>query len=241
MQLLVDLGNTRFKWAVLDGDRLSPAQAVVHRGQDLAAILSAAWADGPVPSAVHLASVAAHDKRQLVEDWVRRHWACELREHVSGKSVLGLHNAYRDPVRLGVDRWLALVAAWQDFGQPICVVDCGSAVTVDILDGEGGHLGGWIVPGLQLMRQALQQGTPLAMAKGVADTAFGQDTETGIRNGTAQAIVGLIEQALSVSHLSPRLLLTGGDAAEVAHLLNREYEIRPDLVLEGLAAVLKGA
>ena len=68
-------------------------------------------------------------------------------------------SGYRDPERLGVDRWLALIAARERSKQPTVIVDAGSACTIDLLDSEGRHLGGYILPGLTAMGEALVRGT----------------------------------------------------------------------------------
>lgn len=241
MKLLVDLGNTRIKWASWEDGRLSASHSLEHRDKVLGILLSEAWAELPAPRQVHLASVVSADKQQQFEQWVREHWACGLIQHESPPSQLGLHNGYAEPRRLGIDRWLAMLGAWLSARQAACVVDCGSAVTIDILDEHGEHHGGWIVPGLYMMRSALRQGTALALPAGDAKAVLGRDTESAILNGTVQAVIGLIEQALTQLPSPARLVLTGGDAQVVARQLSRTYEIHPDLVLEGLAGVLKGA
>jgi type III pantothenate kinase len=239
--LLVDIGNSRLKWAVLSAASMSPVTAIPHRERELAAVLDQAWGELETPSRVHIACVMPEASRQAVSDWVRDHWACPLSWAVSESEALGVRNGYAEPGRLGVDRWLALLGAWRRVRSAVCVVDCGSAVTLDIVDADGQHLGGWISPGLALMRTVLQAGTDLPLVRGGGSGEPGRSTDAAIRAGTLQAIVGLIAQGMQLAPDSARLLLTGGDAAQLASQLHYPYEICPDLVLEGLAGTLEGA
>ena len=120
------------------------------------------------------------------------------------------------------------------------MVDCGSAITVDILDTRGQHLGGMIAPGLLLMREALRQGTALPPVPGGVIDILGDDTQAAIQAGTTVALLGLIERACRQAPPNARLLLTGGDAEQLASLMAAPYELCPDLVLEGLAGTLNG-
>jgi type III pantothenate kinase len=240
-RLLVDLGNSRLKWARWSGGALAPSAALVHRDRELGALLDQAWGALEAPSQVHVASVVPAAQREELADWIRSRWACPLRWAESTAEALGVHNGYDEPAQLGVDRWLALLGAWRRTCGPACVVDCGSAVTLDILDAGGRHLGGWIAPGLALMRSALQSGTGLPLVQGTGSGEPGRNTRDAILGGCLPAAAGLIAQGLRRAPEGARLLLTGGDAAQVAPHLHHPYEICPDLVLEGLAGILEGA
>ncbi|MCU0971357.1 MAG: type III pantothenate kinase [Gammaproteobacteria bacterium] len=165
---------------------------------------------------------------------------CELVRAVP--SAFGLSNGYRDPASLGVDRWLAMLAAWHARREACCVADCGSAVTIDAIDAGGRHLGGLIIPGMRLMHDALRRGTAIPETTPAADESFfGRDTAGAVASGIAQAIAGAIERAVAaasaVGRQRPRLVVTGGDGPAIAEALNAACEIRPALVLEGLALV----
>lgn len=238
--LLVDIGNSRLKWASLAGGVLSPATAVPHQGRDMGSVLNQAWAHLPRPSRVHVACVLPEAQRQALADWVHDHWACALNWAVSASEALGVRTGYDAPAQLGVDRWLALVGAWRRTRGATCVVDCGTAVTLDIIDASGQHLGGWISPGLTMMRTALQTGTDLPRVHGSGCGGPERNTRDAIRTGTLQAIAGLVARGMQYAPEASRLLLTGGDAAQLASQLQHPYEIYPDLVLEGLAGILEG-
>jgi type III pantothenate kinase len=149
---------------------------------------------------------------------------------------------------MGVDRWVAMVGAWNAWHRALVVVDAGTAVTIDAVDDDGQHLGGQIIPGVGLMASALGTATSdipvfdLADRSSVRDIEiFGDSTEAGVANGVFNAVTGAVERAISVLRSSahdPVTVLTGGDASAMLQALAEAPEYRPNLVLEGLAALL---
>ena len=153
----------------------------------------------------------------------------------------GVKIAYRHPEKLGVDRWLALLAARKIYSCSTCVVDCGTAITIDLLDEEGQHLGGVIAPGLTLMKKSLAGATQdLDFFESQFPIGLADNTEAAIYSGTLFSIVGLIEHTMS-KNLGFQLILTGGDAEIVAKELSVDAIVRSDLVLQGLAVVITSA
>jgi len=152
----------------------------------------------------------------------------------------GLVNAYRDVRRMGADRWHAMVAGWHGLNDSFAVVDAGSAVTVDYVSVEGLHLGGYILPGLQMMRRSLQaDAARVIFEEGESfETAPGHNTSECVHHGLNWLGLGAVEQvrkdldALGLKNL----IVTGGDA-ERWLLLGLEAEHRPALVFEGLALI----
>lgn len=248
MILLVDAGNTRIKWAGLHGAVLQSGPAVLRRdgAQDVDA-LATAWAALPVPQRLLVASVAGPDFSARVEAWARKFWGIEP-EFVSARArAFGIANAYSEPQRLGVDRWLALVAARRLVAGAVCVVDCGTALTVDVLAQDGEHLGGLIIPGLGLMRRALLEKTAGIEAALIAAPSreevslLAKDTRSGVMGGTLYAAVAVIDRIVHdvTEALGVELtcVLTGGDAEAVRSLLPAAFLHEPELVLKGLAVV----
>lgn len=239
LQLLIDLGNTALKWAVLRDAQLGAVAYRPHAGQDAARLFDALWTTQPPPAAVYLASVAPTELRQQLLDWLARRWQLTPTLLHSEGSAFGLSNGYRDPAQLGVDRWLAMVGAWTRRPGPWCVVDCGTAATVDAIDAAGQHRGGFILPGIAMARRALLQHTAIPRVEDVADAvAFGTDTAAAVALGGRLAIVGAIEHAvrtLAQGGAQPGLLLTGSEAEQLAPHLQLPYGLAPDLVFEGMA------
>jgi len=240
MMLLIDLGNTRLKWAWWRDGRLQDGGALLHRGRDLGAELAQAWHGLPQPRAVHVASVAQPALRDQLTSVVTARWSCPIHLAVSQVEQAGVHNGYHDPAQLGVDRWLAMIGAWRRVQGAVCVVDCGSALTLDILDHQGRHQGGVIAPGLRLMGDALTRGTALPALAGAVTATLGRDTQTAMAAGTLQALQGLVGRCRRQAPADARLLLTGGDAGVIAAGIDGPHELIPDLVLEGLGGTLDG-
>lgn len=238
MELLVDIGNTRIKWCLLDAGVLREPDALRHSGERLP-VLQAAWSKLSVPAGVRVASVASAPTEALVSALSLQLWGIPVIFERPRQQVLGFTLAYTEPERLGVDRWLAMLAARHRGPGPTLVVDCGTAITLDALDASGNHLGGLILPGFGLLWSAFFAGT------GMSQLPFRKHpgllgTETGdcIAAGALQAVTGMIERVrnrLVETGREPRLVLTGGDAAQVAEQLGGACELVPELVLQGLA------
>lgn len=241
MQLLVDLGNTRLKWACRPGD-WRPA-TLVHGGRDMAGALAEAWGGLAAPRAVLAVSVAAASARAAFEQWVGARWGVEVRYARPLPQQCGVRNRYLDPGALGADRWAAVIGARAAIpAGNLAVIDCGTAVTVDALSASGDFLGGIIVPGIALQRQALLAGTGgIRAADGDESTALARSTGDAVAAGTLYAVLGAIERACGEFERALgapfELVLTGGDALRIQAQLERSARHVPDLVLRGLARV----
>lgn len=231
--LLLDVGNTRLKWGLADAQGLRESGAVVHDGEPAEALRALHL---PQPGELWVAHVtgAAHEARlsQTLKALLGR----DPRYARSAAQWRGLRNAYAEPERLGVDRWLVMVAAWAERRTAACVVDAGTAMTVDCLDAQGRHLGGIIAAGLLTQQRAVLGHTRFATRDVAAtyDGGLGLDTEACVRQGAMLACLGAIDRAAARAGAGARCLLTGGDAALLLPHLDGRWEHRPHLVLEGL-------
>lgn len=243
--LLVDVGNTRVKWATSDGRRLATSRSAAY-----AEWSAEDWRETLLGECrferVLVASVARGEAVDRLRMAVRVATGREAEFVASTREAAGVRNAYRDPVQLGVDRWLAVVAAHHDPGGACCVVDVGTAATVDAVRGDGQHLGGFIVPGPDLMVGSLLRGTSdlavrSASSEPGAAAYFADNTRDAIHRGCRLALASLVDR--SVADLGrllgtlPHLLLTGGAAGEIQPHLRSSFTLDPDLVLRGLAVV----
>ncbi|GIX31512.1 MAG: type III pantothenate kinase [Porticoccaceae bacterium] len=234
MILDIDLGNSRLKWLLRN-----------HQGevQEEGAGESARWADvlprGPSLQRIRVASVRGDLNAELARHCRERYGvACEFARVREG--LLGLSCAYREPDRLGVDRWLALLACVGEGLRRALVVDAGTALTLDLLD-EGRHRGGFILPGLAAMARALGENTWGVAAAGREEGRLeaGRDTATCVANGALLAAVGAIERAWR-QYAAPPVVVTGGDGPRLVAFFPSSVDarLRPDLVLAGLALAL---
>ncbi len=241
MNLLLDIGNSRIKWCSLQHGRLAQMHAAVYDPGNLEAWCLAHLSDWRRPDAVLAANVAGPEVATELSDWCRKHWQLTPWFASTGTEAGGVRNGYRDSSQLGVDRWLALIAARQMTDKPVCVFSCGTAITLDAMNGMGEHLGGVIMPGPELMRMALNLATRGARTAGslAGELALGRDTEAGVANGIAYASAGLVERL--VADLGRPLggdiecLMTGGGAGGLAPLCRVPLRVIDDLVLRGLA------
>lgn len=164
---------------------------------------------------------------------------------IAQHSAFGVSNGYSEPHKLGPDRWAALIAAHHAQLGATCIVDCGTALTIDVLTADGKHLGGLIMPGLNLMRSALFFHTHALPCKMNLETetdiaSLARDTQAGIRSGTLYAVVATIERVIADIASDRKLrtrVITGGDAEHIAPRLAGHYRHEPDLVLQGLAII----
>ena len=240
MLLVIDIGNTRVKWALADAAGLLSEQG---------ACLHAEIADSRLTLAAKKANRAfaanvSNDKilsiiKQLISPLPFKAL------QVSDKAC-GVENLYEQPKKLGADRWAAAVAAWQLTQKPTIIVNAGTAVTIDSLNIIGIFLGGTIAPGLRLMFESLNQNTAkLKMTDGkkvdLNLKQFPINTADAISAGCMNAVVGaiLLQINQQTQHYGkpPILILSGGDADLIAPALKldaKQVIIEENLVLQGL-------
>lgn len=241
--LLLDVGNTRIKAARAGAGGLQALPTVAHAAEPAAALarLDAHYREG---EPVWISQVLGAAGEAALGDALRARWgvtACYAR---STATALGLRNAYREPERLGVDRWLALLAAWSARpGVPALVVDAGTALTADAVDADGRHCGGFIAAGLLTSQRAVLGATRFATRDlGAAYPAgFGTDTEACVRAGALLSCAGAIDRAAALAAPQADRWITGGDAEALLPALAPGWVHRPLLVLEGLWALARAS
>lgn len=276
MQLLIDIGNTRLKWAFATSEATLGAWfassamdtvAAENLAEALAAVLNGA-VFRTACSVVLISNVAGPQAAALVKTQILRldpdlsaaiHW------FASAPLLGGVENRYREPEKLGCDRFAALIGARALHpGQPLCVVNCGTATTIDALSASGEFLGGWILPGLNLMKGALVANTALLPDRRTAnydnkfpeksytdrsyqaddrssretDRLFGDNTESGIDLGCLAAQAGAINRAISL-HDKAHCILSGGSAKPVSAGLSSSFTLVENLVLIGLQIIAR--
>ncbi|MEM8593731.1 MAG: type III pantothenate kinase [Pseudomonadota bacterium] len=239
MILELDIGNSRAKWRLLNIASTGVSD-VVESG----VLNEYKWSEleymfGKVTH-IRYASVA--------EKGFAEYLLSEQRvgiEHISqaktSRYCAGVTNSYDEPTHLGVDRWLAVVAAFNKTDGGCCVIDCGSAITVDSVSRDGTHNGGYIVPGVSLLERALLKATAnisLKHSDAATQTGWGVNTEQAVRHGNLSMVTTWLNQ-LSEQCLSngDQVYITGGDAMLIAPWLNDRIQYVEQLVFDGLAYV----
>lgn len=238
MRLLIDVGNTRLKWALASPGRFSPGGAFAHADTPLDEALATHWAALPKPDSIHVASVVDADREAALHAALVAGFGCEAEFVRSPAAALGIVNAYREPARLGVDRFLAMAAAHAQAPRVQVIVGCGTALTLDALDASGRHLGGLIAPSPNLMRRALGLATARVGEGAGHLVEIADDTVDGAWSGAALAAVALVErfrgEVARRLDTAVSLVGDGGGLDEWrGHL--PDLERAHDLVLRGLA------
>lgn len=246
--LLFDIGNTRLKWGYLSGERISKSGSLTHEQiheKGIGALTTRLPRNVTHAAASNVAGAAFATKFSGV---IGLHCGLDLRFAHCEKHAFGVTTSYKQPRRLGVDRWIAMIGAWNEFRSALCIVDAGTAMTIDVVDRTGQHLGGQIIPGIQMMSDSLRtktSGIAPATRKsrdpGDGLGVFGKSTDDAIAYGTLTAACGAIERAakrVRSAGMRPKIVLTGGDASRILKQLNSNVIHRPHLVLQGLATTL---
>lgn len=242
MNLLLDIGNSRLKWACSTGEQLSHHGAVV-RDEKIFSALAETWRQWPRPQRIVASNVAGDEFAKRLYDWVKEYWNLGVEYVAVEQGLHGLEIAYPQPQLFGVDRWVALVAARHLYPGTLCVIDSGTAVTIDVVNESGKHLGGVIVPGLALMRSTLLQRSSgvsrgIESATASAHMLLGCDTRSGVERGALYAVAGAITHTLAKikAELAQPIttIITGGDAEAVLNETAAKYHHLPHLVLHGL-------
>ena len=244
----MDVGNSRIKWGVLDaGEIRRTGHIAQHRIRDrgMQALTTRIPRD---VEQVFVSNVAGNTFGTRLSGVVGMHCNCDVRFAQVERSGWGVNNGYRQPRRMGVDRWVAMVGAWGECRSACLVVDVDTAVTLDAIDGNGRHLGGQIVAGVEMMMRALSTSTSdipvVRPASRKGDTGVGMfaaGTADAVRQGALNAVAGAIDRAfraLQSDAYRPALVLTGGDASRILNALGKTPLHRPHLVLQGLAFML---
>ncbi|BCD96118.1 type III pantothenate kinase [Marinagarivorans cellulosilyticus] len=234
----VDIGNTNAKWRC-QGDSRIYVQSTRSLPQ--------AWQySGAAITRVRVACVAGADVLQCFAAAVRERWGIDIELARVQRNYAGLAVCYEDVSRLGVDRWLAMLAAFKSVGDEFVAVSAGSALTADWVAQDGQHLGGFIAPGRERMLASLYGDvanvllTPRVPGE-LLDIALGQSTETCVDGGVAVLLRGFINHVASRC-LGARIILAGGDAQAMLTMCAQEHKFRVSLVsnpvLDGLAIAL---
>jgi len=245
--LLVDIGNTRVKWARQTHGRLGRQRAAVHSG----------WAGddfarhviGKTPGRLErivVVSVAGARVDRGFAAAARRTVRIEPEFFSSKRRAHGVTTLYAEPWRLGADRMVAAIGARHlAGGRAVCVIDVGTALTLDLVDVRGRHRGGAIVPGPSLMMSSLLTKTDGILRRagggGTARSLFARSTRAAIELGARYAVAAVVDRAVEEARRTlgraPLVLLTGGAAPTIRSLVRSAHTVVPDLVLQGLAVI----
>ncbi|SDU27680.1 type III pantothenate kinase [Halopseudomonas salegens] len=241
MLLELDCGNTLIKWRLLDREGRVRDRDMAPDLVELQRLLGGQERE---IRGCRLVSVRSEEETRVVMDqltsWLKLHPVLAR----STTELAGVRNGYSDVTRLGMDRWLALVAGYSICQRACVVIDLGTAVTVDFVAADGQHMGGFIAPGTGLLRSSLQRHTRLirydqGLHSDLRSPTPGSNTAEAVEYGCELMLAGFVREQLRIATqlLGNKVLviLTGGDATRMAEMLPSECNVINDLVFEGLA------
>lgn len=195
------------------------------------------------PERVVVSSVGDDSLLRYLSDVVTEILGVPCHQVMSSATGYGLTNCYKLPSTLGADRWCALVGANRIYNGACCVLDAGSAVTIDMMASDGRFRGGIILPGWQAWLDALHHNADLLITTTDFKAEAGCSTGAAVSSGFVNAVIGAFErlfQQFTVNEKDkPMIFLTGGDAEIIAKFVNFPYRHEPELVLHGLATIGK--
>jgi type III pantothenate kinase len=248
--LLIDMGNTRVKWAYLQNGRMGRQRAAANArwrtGDYVRRVLAAPGQPDPRKlDRIVVSSVTGRDAARILVAAARKTGGPKPEFVTSRRRAGGITTAYLEPWRLGVDRFLAVIGAHHCVGaRAVLVVNVGTAITLDLVTAEGRHRGGAIAPGPDLMIRSLLLQTSGIRRRAVGGNAglrglFARATRTAIGEGARYAVAALIDRGVDEARRllghKPEVLLTGGGSPAIGRLMRSKCRNVPDLVLRGLA------
>ncbi|MBU1618935.1 MAG: type III pantothenate kinase [Gammaproteobacteria bacterium] len=229
MELLLDIGNSRSKARLHDVGLLTEIQ--------LESITAEQWSS---IHAVYCASVAADSRVLAIRQQIPS--AIPFMQIRSEAQAFGVTNSYQQPHLLGVDRWLALVAAAELYpNTDLLIADAGTALTIDWLSSKGTHQGGWILAGQKLQQEAVLSKTAKVFSAELETEQLcpATDTATALYQGAIAALVGAIRQAWAMKP-AQLIILTGGDALLLQkYLADLPIQLESQLIFQGLARYIQ--
>jgi type III pantothenate kinase len=222
--LLIDVGNTRLKWGVLKSDRIVRAGSIDHDKLSKQGFTPLTTRLPANVDYVMVSNVAGTAFATRLAGVIGIHCGTDVHFARSEKAAYGVKNGYRQPRRLGVDRWVALIAARAETRSAVCIVDAGTAVTIS--------------------EETNDIGLPAATARDPAPGMglFATNTGGAVHNGALGAVCGAVERAAKTMRsagLRPKIVLTGGDSSRILKQLDGNVLHRPHLVLQGLAHMVQ--
>jgi len=252
MILTIDIGNSRVKWAQWENDKIVARGVAAYASQSLMEIFDALFlpltTTSEVPLYVYAICVAGDEKSQVLNDWILQHWRLDVEFLATQKKFKNIINAYKNPELHGVDRWVSMVASClSNSDSSLCVISAGTAITVDLVDKDGSHLGGYILPSFATMHSAL-----LADTANVDSTYSVEPYKDSVPNNTNDAvnqglhkmlragICDICQFAQSKMSEPMKIILTGGFADVILAYPDMPVMLdKPDLVMQGIYSIKK--
>ncbi|UYM13875.1 type III pantothenate kinase [Endozoicomonas euniceicola] len=243
--LQFDAGNTRLKWLLRENGQPASSGFFCNT-EDWDTVLPGFLDTVGRLDQVSVSIVSGNERFEQIKKHVLATQTVPLYKAAAKKVSAGVTLSYDEPEKLGVDRWLAMLAAHATKTQDSkVVVDCGTAITIDVLDKTGLHLGGYIVPGISLMKKTLASNTgklKYIESTDNNDLTLGRNMVDCIQHGALAMSLALIDRVVA-QYPGSRVILSGGDGGQLEPLIDVYKEGRvslmPDLIMDGLEIAVR--
>ncbi|MCW5589087.1 MAG: type III pantothenate kinase [Legionellales bacterium] len=246
MKLLIDIGNTRIKWAQYKEGQLHYGEPQHHQDYSLDHLFNTLWKNIPTPQSIVAANVAGTLVMDRLTAWAQQTWGLPVHFIKSKKKFGNIINAYENAEQLGIDRLLNLVAA--RFFHPehcVAIISAGTALTVDVLNKNNQHEGGLIAPGFGILQHTMNQLLPYTehYQLDCSDlfAKLGRSTPECIQAGVQYMCIGFVNQAISQIQQTygkeTGIYLTGGNAKGLLPYVDPTVCLQPFMTLQGLAVM----
>ena len=242
MKLLIDIGNTTTSIGLWNNNKLSKVSNI-QNNKFLNEVKK--YIKTNITNVIFTSVISAKDNK-LINTRLKKLFKCEVKQLKSTSSFLGVTNGYKQPSKLGDDRWVSIVASYITYKSPLIIVDCGTAVSIDIINNEGIHSGGYILAGIDGYKRCFENAYHLKNTKLKETTKLNKNslpiaTDDGITQGYLKMIISLIEsihdELNKNKQLSPRLLISGGYGKIISDNLSIKNNYEPNLVLRCLGVI----
>ena len=245
MELLLDIGNSSVNWAIHEQDSFRSTGAFAYSSKTFQQDVEDNLSSIENLTAVLVSNVAGSEIFNSLNEWSKTQWQQQCWQPKVTTEFNTLKNSYQNTTQMGLDRWLSMIASWENNQSAVCLVSCGTALTIDLIDNNGAHQGGYIIPGIELMQKALINNTVQINSdiKKEPSIDYASDTQTAINNGAFMATVSMIDAAIdrfyTESNTEAICIISGGMANLIKPLLKHSFHYDANLVLKGLSIVYK--
>ncbi len=244
MNLLFDLGNSFCKYAIEERGKIIKHASIKFPVENKTSIITALLHDLHSIQHVVVCSVQGEKFNQQFSQICNSFQAESVYFLQPSVNSFGINLVYPNPSQLGADRLSVMMAVARKYTGRSCIVDCGTAITVDVLEADQEHMGGVIFPGLGSMQQTLSASTEIKQPVfGENHHLLANTTQDGIHAGCLSAVVGGIEYIVNTLQETydsfDQIVITGGDAQHLVPMINLDMKYEPTLVLDGLLSVIE--
>lgn len=247
MKLVIDIGNSRIKWALIKNKEFSFQGALSHQAKDSTVLLNKIWSSLPPVKKIIVANVGGEKWAKTIKAYVNRRCGKTVKFVKPQLKFGSIKNAYATPLLLGSDRWAQVIAASQFYPKAFCVLGCGTSITIDIVDKNGYLIGGCIAPGLNLMCESLVNRAAklnrlkkdfFQPQKKYSIFLEAKTTRSNLIQGALMMSASFLKSSINLlqSKEGPAMhfLITGGDAEFLLPHLPACVEHHPHLSLQGI-------